>query len=76
MRHHGDVARIELLATDLERAVAPGLREAVQRAATDAGFRFAAIDLAGIQSGAFTLSLLDVSRPAGSGGATLGAARA
>lgn len=76
VRHHGDVARIELLATDLERAVAPGLREAVQRAATDAGFRFAAIDLAGIQSGAFTLSLLDVSRPAGSGGATLGAARA
>ncbi|CAN5208155.1 ATP-dependent sacrificial sulfur transferase LarE [soil metagenome] len=76
VRHHGDVARIELLATDLERAVAPGLREAVQRAATDAGFRFAAIDLAGIQSGAFTLSLVDVSRPPGSGSATLGAARA
>jgi len=77
VRHHGDVARIELLAADLQRAVSPGLREAVQRAATDAGFRFAAIDLAGIQSGAFTLPLVDVmGRPAGSGGAARGAARA
>jgi uncharacterized protein len=33
VRHHGDVARIELLAADLPRAVAPGMREAVQRAA-------------------------------------------
>ena len=74
VRHHGDVARIELLAADLQRAVSPGLREAVQRAATDAGFRFAAIDLAGIQSGAFTLALVDVTGTAtGSGG---GAARA
>jgi uncharacterized protein len=73
VRHHGDVARIELLAADLQRAVSPGLREA----ATDAGFRFAAIDLAGIQSGAFTLPLVDVTgRPAGSGGAAGGAARA
>jgi pyridinium-3,5-biscarboxylic acid mononucleotide sulfurtransferase len=77
VRHHGDVARIELLAPDLQRAVSPELREAVQRAATDAGFRFAAIDLAGIQSGAFTLPLVDVTgRPAGSGGAPRGAARA
>jgi len=74
VRHHGDVARIELLAADLPLAVSPGLREAVQRAATDAGFRFAAIDLAGIQSGAFTLALVDVTGTAtGSGG---GAARA
>jgi len=77
VRHHGDVARIELLAADLQRAVSPGLREAVQRAATDAGFRFAAIDLAGIQSGAFTLPLVDVTgRPAGSGSAARRAARA
>jgi uncharacterized protein len=77
VRHHGDVARIELLAADLQRAVSPGLREAVQRAATDAGFRFAAIDLAGIQSGAFTLPLVDVTgRPADSGSAARGAARA
>ncbi|MGV8978591.1 MAG: ATP-binding protein [Cellulomonas sp.] len=77
VRHHGDVARIELATADLQRAVSPGLREAVQRAAADAGFRFAAIDLAGIQSGAFTLPLVDVSgRPDESAPAAHGAARA
>jgi pyridinium-3,5-biscarboxylic acid mononucleotide sulfurtransferase len=32
----------------------------VLKAVTDAGFRFAAVDLAGIQSGAFTLPLVSV----------------
>lgn len=58
VRHHGDVARIELPAADLVRAVADPLRAAVHRAVVDAGFRFAAVDLAGIQSGAFTLPLV------------------
>ncbi|WP_199512772.1 asparagine synthase-related protein [Nucisporomicrobium flavum] len=58
VRHHGDVARIELPAADLVRAVTDPLREAVHDAVTAAGFRFAAVDLAGIQSGAFTLPLV------------------
>jgi uncharacterized protein len=58
VRHHGEVARIELTAAELERAVSPDLREAVRAAVTAAGFRFAAVDLAGIQSGAFTLPLI------------------
>ncbi|MGA5298963.1 asparagine synthase-related protein [Nucisporomicrobium flavum] len=58
VRHHGDVARIELPAADLVRAVTGPLREAVHDAVTAAGFRFAAVDLAGIQSGAFTLPLV------------------
>lgn len=58
VRHHGDIARIELLARDLERAVTPPLRLAIHAAVTDAGFRFVAVDLAGIQSGAFTLPLV------------------
>ncbi|UQU61270.1 ATP-dependent sacrificial sulfur transferase LarE [Couchioplanes caeruleus] len=58
VRHHGDVARIELLAADLARAVTDPLRKAVHEAVTAAGFRFAAVDLAGIQSGAFTLPLV------------------
>lgn len=57
VRHHGDVARIELSLADLQRAVAPPLREAVHRAVSAAGFRFVAVDLAGVQSGAFTLPL-------------------
>jgi uncharacterized protein len=31
----------------------------VQAAVIDAGFRFAAVDLAGLQSGAFTLPLVE-----------------
>jgi pyridinium-3,5-biscarboxylic acid mononucleotide sulfurtransferase len=62
VRHHGDVARIELPVDDLPRAVGEPLRSAVQQAVISAGFRFAALDLAGVQSGAFTLPLVDRSR--------------
>jgi len=58
VRHHGDVARIELSAADLPRAAAEPTRELIVAALRAAGFRFVAIDLAGIQSGAFTLPLL------------------
>ena len=58
VRHHGDVARIELPLADLHRAVAPALREAVLLAVRSAGFRFVALDLSGVQSGAFTLPLI------------------
>jgi uncharacterized protein len=62
VRHHGDVARVELPAEELVRAVSAPAREQIHGAITAAGFRFAAIDLAGIQSGAFTMSLLPVTR--------------
>jgi uncharacterized protein len=62
VRHHGDVARIELPPQDLVRAVAEPLRGAVHAAILDAGFRFAALDVAGIQSGAFTLPLVSAGR--------------
>ena len=58
VRHHGEVARLELSADDLVRAVADPMRRAVHAAVLDAGFRFAAVDLAGVQSGAFTLPLV------------------
>jgi uncharacterized protein len=61
VRHHGDVARVELLEDDLPRAVAPEIRERLAAAVRAAGFRFVAVDLAGIQSGAFTLPLVSVS---------------
>lgn len=61
VRHHGDVARIELTQDDLIRAVRDPLRTAIRAAALKAGFRFAAVDLAGVQSGAFTLPLVQVS---------------
>ncbi len=60
VRHHGQVARVELLASDLERAMAAPVRDALLAGVQAAGFRFVAIDLAGIQSGAFTLDLVEV----------------
>jgi len=63
VRHHGDVARIELPPADLARAVAEPLRDAVLRAVRSAGFRFVALDLGGVQSGAFTLRLIEGDEP-------------
>jgi uncharacterized protein len=60
VRHHGDVARVELTADDLVRAVTEPARSAVRAAVQQAGFRFVAVDLGGIQSGAFTLPLVRV----------------
>jgi uncharacterized protein len=60
VRHHGDVARIELTEDDLLRAVHEPVRSGIRQAAEAGGFRFAAVDLAGVQSGAFTLPLVRV----------------
>jgi len=60
VRHHGDIARIELPAQDLVRAVTEPLRGQIRRVLLDAGFSYAAVDLGGVQSGAFTLPLVAV----------------
>jgi uncharacterized protein len=61
VRHHGDVARVEVPVAELVRVVTD-LREPVRQAVSAAGFRFVAVDLAGIQSGAFTLPLVTAGR--------------
>lgn len=58
VRHHGSVGRVELDDADLGRAVSSPLRARIVDAVRQAGFQFVAIDLAGIQSGAFTLPLV------------------
>lgn len=58
VRHHGVVARVELSVDDLARAVSPDVRGELLRSVRAAGFRFVALDLSGIQSGAFTLPLV------------------
>ncbi|WP_226345441.1 asparagine synthase-related protein [Agilicoccus flavus] len=60
VRHHGDVARLELPAAELARAAEPDVAARLVAGVRAAGFRFVALDLAGIQSGAFTLPLVDV----------------
>jgi uncharacterized protein len=62
VRHHGQVARVELPGADLARAVTPHVRDAIVSAAHAAGFTFVTLDLAGIQSGAFTLPLVQPTR--------------
>jgi pyridinium-3,5-biscarboxylic acid mononucleotide sulfurtransferase len=59
VRHHDEVARVELPPADLVRAVVDPLRTQVLAAVRSAGFRFVTVDLAGIQSGAFTLQLIN-----------------
>ena len=59
VRHHDEVARVELPPADLVRAVLDPLRSEVLAAVRGAGFRFVTVDLGGIQSGAFTLPLLN-----------------
>jgi len=58
VRHHGEIARLELPVADLPHAVSDGVREQLLTAVRSAGFRFVSLDLAGIQSGAFTLPLV------------------
>lgn len=60
VRHHGEVARVELPAEDLPAAVAEPVRTRLVNEVRGAGFRFVTIDLGGIQSGAFTLPLVSV----------------
>jgi uncharacterized protein len=51
VRHHGEVARIEVPAADIAAFSDPGLREAVVRGVRAAGYRFVALDLGGYVTG-------------------------
>jgi uncharacterized protein len=51
VRHHGEVARIEVPEVDLDAVVAK--RDAVLDAVRAAGYRWVALDLAGLRSGGF-----------------------
>lgn len=58
VRHHGDIARIEVPAAELALFADAGRRDAVLAALRSAGFPYVTVDLAGLQSGAFTLQVL------------------
>jgi uncharacterized protein len=51
VRHHGDVARLELSAEDLPRMLDPALRAGIDADLRAAGYRFVAVDLAPFASG-------------------------
>ena len=51
VRHHGDVARIEVGADEIPRFFRNGLRESVVEAFKKLGYRYVALDLQGFRSG-------------------------
>ena len=57
VRHHEEVARIELVAEELPHALE--LREAIQERVKAAGYRFVAIDLGGFRSGSLNEGLIE-----------------
>jgi len=58
VRHHGDIARIEVPADELGLFAEVERRDGVLRGLREAGFAYVTVDLAGLQSGAFTLQVL------------------
>jgi uncharacterized protein len=57
-RWHGAIVRLEIPPELFSQAVEEPLRSDLRRVCTDAGFKFVALDLAGIQSGSLSLPLL------------------
>jgi uncharacterized protein len=51
VRHHGDVARVELARDEMPRAVQPEIADAIERGIKAAGFRFVALDFKGYRLG-------------------------
>ena len=51
VRHHGDLARIELAPEELARALDPEQARALSRALHEAGFRWVSLDLDGYRTG-------------------------
>ncbi len=62
VRHHGDIARVELPVAELARAATEPTRRALVDALVAQGFRYVTLDLVGIQSGAFTMDQLRADR--------------
>ena len=51
VRHHGDIARIELSKDDIARFFANGLADSVQKKFSQIGFNYTAVDIAGYKTG-------------------------
>lgn len=58
VRHHGDVARLEVGASELPRLLEPHVREAVDAALRALGFRYVTVDLRGYRLGSLNEGLV------------------
>lgn len=57
VRHHDQIARIELPLEDMERVVRDGCREKIVGRLRELGFLFVTLDIAGFQSGSMNIML-------------------
>jgi uncharacterized protein len=57
VRHHGDVARIEIAADELSRALDPRMAQAMSSALRSLGFKYVALDLDGYRMGSLNDAL-------------------
>jgi uncharacterized protein len=57
VRHHGEVARIELGRDELARAVEPAMADQIDRALRALGFKFVTVDLKGYRLGSLNEGL-------------------
>ncbi len=57
VRDHGDVARVELPARDIARAVDPPVRRGIEGPLRDLGYRYVALDLGGYRTGSMDEAL-------------------
>ena len=63
LRHHGDLARIEVAVDELDRARSPEVAAAMVKALKPLGFRWIALDLEGYRTGSLN-DVLIVNAPA------------
>jgi uncharacterized protein len=63
VRHHGDLARVELAREEMPRALAPDALRELSRALHDAGFRWVALDVDGYRTGSAN-EVLQIAPPA------------
>ncbi len=66
LRHHGEIARIEVPLAEVARLAEPGVRERVVDGLKSLGYRYVTLDLEGFRSGSLNPATPD--GPAGSGG--------
>lgn len=57
VRHHDQIARIELPVADMSRVINNGIREQINRRFREIGFLFVTLDVAGFQSGSMNAML-------------------
>lgn len=72
VRHHGDLARVEIDRADLERALSLEMLDRITAAVLPAGFHYVTLDTRGYRSGSMNeilpISALTSSKPAGHAG--------